>query len=81
MVSNLGHTEVLRRDESKKECVWDKDKGKVDQQGSRLWIWCSTLGSAAFGPHMLGRAETKAKIWCLQQEAEAKWLSCAQKLG
>lgn len=38
-----------------------EDEGKAGQQRSRLWIWCSTLGSAAFGPHMLGRAKSKAK--------------------
>lgn len=54
-------SEVLRRDESKKECVGDEDEGKAGKQGSRLWIWYSTLGSAAFGPHILGRARRKAK--------------------
>lgn len=38
MVSNLGHTEVSRREESKKECVGDENEGKGGQQGSRLWI-------------------------------------------
>lgn len=55
-------SEVLRRDESKEECVGDEDEGKACKQGSRLWIWCSTLCSAAFGPHILGRAKIKAKV-------------------
>lgn len=53
--SNLRHREVLRRDESKKDCVGDENERKAGQQGSRLWVLCSTLDSAGFWNPCVGQ--------------------------
>ena len=76
MESNLRHTEVLRGDESKKECVGDEDEGKAGRQGSRLWLWCSTLGSAAAPWALLLLDPT---CWA-EQRARQKFSVCSRRL-
>lgn len=53
---------MFRKDESKKDCVEDENERKAGQQGSRLWVLCSTLDSAGFWTPYVGRSKEQSKI-------------------
>lgn len=59
---------MFRRDENKEDCFGSENERKTGQQGSRLCVVPWTL--PGFGPHVLGREKSKAKVLCLQQEAD-----------